>query len=127
MFSVRGATTVENDNIDEVLFNTNKLINKILETNSICKDDIISIIFTCTKDIKSTYPAQAARDIGIVHAGLLCLCEMYVEKSLEKCIRILMFVKGEISQNSVKHIFLKEAVKLRPDITENVQDFNKIY
>ena len=117
MFSVRGAITVEDDSIDEVLFNTKELIKKILEKNSICKDDIISIIFSCTKDIKSTYPAQAARDMGIVHAGLLCLAEMYVEKSMEKCIRILMFVNGEKSQYSVKHVFLKEAVKLRPDIT----------
>ena len=127
MFSVRGAITIENDNIDEVLFSTKELIKKILQMNLICKDDIISIIFSCTKDIKSAYPAQAARDIGITYAGLLCLTEMYVERSMEKCIRILMLVNGEKSQNSVKHIYLKDAVKLRPDINYNLQDFNKIY
>lgn len=124
MFSVRGAITIENDNSVEVLDGTKELLDRILKANSIIIENIVSIIFSCTRDIKSVYPAEAAREMGIKNAGLLCLQEMYVEKSMEKCIRILMLVNGEKNQEDVKHIFLREAVKLRPDI---MQDFDKIY
>jgi chorismate mutase len=124
MFSVRGAITVEIDSANEILESTKELLERIIVANSIKIEEIISIIFSCTRDIKSTYPAEAARNIGILSAGLLCLQEMYVEKSMEKCIRILMLVNGERSQKSINHIFLREAIKLRPDI---MQDFDKIY
>lgn len=124
MFSIRGAITVKNDSINEIIDSTSELLEKIISYNSIEIKDIISIIFSCTKDIKSAYPAVAARNMGIVYAGLMCLQEMDVEGSMEKCIRILMMVNGEGNQERVRHIFLRDAVKLRPDI---MQDFDKIY
>jgi chorismate mutase len=122
MFSIRGAITVENDIIQEVLDSTKELLEKIMEVNSINIEDIISITFSCTRDIRSTYPAEAARNIGIIDAGLLCLQEMYVENSLERCIRILMLVEGPKRQKSVKHIYMREAAKLRPDIVQDSED-----
>jgi chorismate mutase len=124
MYAVRGATTVENDDKEEILISTTKLIETMLQSNSIIIEDIISMLFTCTRDIKSSYPSEAARNLGITHAGLLCFQEMYVEGSMEKCIRILMLVNGEIQQKDVKHIFLNRAVSLRPDL---MQGFNSIY
>jgi chorismate mutase len=124
MFSIRGAIKIDIDNVNEVLSSTKELLEKIIAINTIKLEDIVSIIFSCTRDIKSVYPAEAARNIGIVNAGLLCLQEMYVEKSMEKCIRILMLVNGKRNQKSIKHIFLREAIKLRPEF---MQDFDKIY
>ena len=100
----------------EIINATEDLISKILEFNCIEKDDIISIVFTCTKDIESAYPGEGARNIGIVHAGILCIQEMYVKNSLEKCIRVLIYVNGEKKQNDVKHIYLKRAAQLRLDL-----------
>lgn len=116
MFAVRGATTVEYDNKEEMLASTTELIEKILESNKIKVEDIISVIFTCTRDLKSSYPSEAARNLGIIHAGLLCFQEMYVEGSMEKCIRILMHVNSEKKQSEVQHIFLNRAISLRPDL-----------
>jgi chorismate mutase len=124
MFAVRGATTVENDDKDEILSATNELVSRMLEDNNINVDDIISIIFTCTRDLKSVYPSKAVRDMGIVYAGLLCFQEMYVENSMEKCIRVLMHVNGSEAQKNVSHIFLREAINLRPDL---MQEFKKKY
>jgi chorismate mutase len=124
MYSIRGAITVNNDMRKEILESTKELLEKIITINSIDIEDIITIIFSCTSDLKSAYPAEAARNIGITSAGLLCLQEMNVENSMRKCIRILLLVNGEISQNKAKHVFLRDAVKLRPDI---MQDFDKIY
>ncbi|EYE88392.1 chorismate mutase [Fervidicella metallireducens AeB] len=116
MYSVRGAITVENDTKEEILNATEELLKHILDFNKIEIKDIISVIFSCTKDLKSVYPAEAARKMGILHASLLCLQEMFVEGSMEKCIRILMFVNENKVQSEVQHVFLKEAKKLRPDL-----------
>lgn len=118
MFSIRGATTIEFDTKEEIHGAVHELLLKIIEVNGINIDDIISIIFTCTDDLKAAYPAEEARNMGIIHAGLLCLCEMSVENSLRKCIRVLMMVNGDITQKDVKHIYLRNAIHLRRDILQ---------
>ncbi|SKA83178.1 chorismate mutase [Caloramator quimbayensis] len=116
MYCIRGATTIENDNKEDVLSCTEDLLKKIIDANDIKIENIISIIFSCTRDITSAYPAEAARNMGIVRAGLMCLQEMYVEKSLEKCIRVLMFVDKDIKQEEAKHIYINGAKDLRKDL-----------
>lgn len=116
MYSVRGATTIELDESTDVLKATEELLNYMIEKNNVNFKSIISVIFSCTRDIKSVYPAKAARDMGLVNAGLFCVQEMYVEGSLERCIRILMFVNDEKNQGDIEHIYLKGAVNLRPDL-----------
>lgn len=120
MFAVRGAITVEKDEKKYILEETEVLLKEMILKNEICIEDIVSIIFTATKDLKSAYPAEAARNIGIKYAGLLCFQEMYVENSLDKCIRVLMHVNGDKNQKDVKHIFLKRATILRPDLLKEI-------
>lgn len=117
MISIRGAATVDQDNREQILSTSSSMLSKIIESNCLMIDDIISVIFTCTKDIKSTYPAVAARQMGIVSAGLMCVNEMYVESSLEKCIRVLVLANSKLQQNEVKHIYLGKAKVLRPDLS----------
>lgn len=116
MFSVRGAITVEKDDPKEILDSAEELLAKMIEANSLIKKDIIAIIFSCTKDLRAAYPAKAARDMGIISAGLMCFQEMDVENSMEKCIRILLLSNGEREQETVRHVFLRDAVKLRLDL-----------
>ncbi len=118
MFSIRGATTVLTDNKEEVLNESKILLNEIIEKNKLEVDEIISVFFTCTKDIKSVYPAVAAREIGILQAGLMCMQEMYVENSLEKCIRVLIHADKKTPEK-IFHVYLNEARKLRPDLLED--------
>lgn len=119
MISIRGATTIKNNTAEDILSNTRFLLEKIIETNKLDIDSITAVFFSCTKDITAAYPAKAARELGITHASLMCLQEMHVEGSLNKCIRICVFYDENLGQSSVKHIYLNEAVILRPDLVEN--------
>lgn len=120
MVGIRGAITVENDIKEEVLIAVRTLLCKMIEENNIKYDDIISIIFTCTEDINSVYPAQAARELGIVYAGLLCFNEMNVVGSLRYCIRVLILANIDIPQKDVNHIYLGGASILRPDLIKKI-------
>lgn len=116
LIAIRGATTVENDTKPEVLQETKDLLLLMMSENNVLIDDIISIIFTCTKDIKSVYPAVAAREVGITAAGLMCMAELDIANSLSNCIRVMMNVNTNKVQKEAKHIYLKKAKILRPDI-----------
>jgi len=119
MISIRGAITVDEDIRQEVISSTKDLLSSIIEKNNLEIDDIVSIFFSCTNDIKSVYPAVAAREMGILNAGLMCFSEMFVEGSLKKCIRVLMLVNKYDNQKQAKHVYMKGAAVLRPDLIES--------
>lgn len=116
MIGIRGATTISHDSEEEVVKGTIELLKEILKANSLDKDKLTAIFFTCTRDIVSAYPAKAARHMGFVDIPLMCFQEMHVEGSLEKCIRVCVFYDGAINKKDVRHIYLHEAAKLRPDL-----------
>ncbi len=118
MRSIRGAITVELNDEKQILDETKKLLNTIIEKNNVNIEDIVSIFFTMTKDLDKVYPAKSARELGITEAGLFCTQELYVENSLEKCIRVLLHINSYKSQKDMKHIYLKEAKKLRLDLLD---------
>jgi monofunctional chorismate mutase len=118
MVSIRGATTIENDTAQELLSGASELLLEIINANNLKIDNIIAIFFTCTRDLTSTYPAKAARDIGITHASLMCLQEMHVVNSLEKCIRICIFYEDNITIDEIKHVYMNSATSLRPDLVK---------
>lgn len=114
-YAIRGAITVEENTSDEILENTTKLLETIIQKNQIDYSDIVSIVFTGTKDLDSQYPAVAARQLGMVDIPLFCCQEMYVKGSLEKCIRVLMHI--QVSQpKEIEHVYLNKAISLRPDL-----------
>lgn len=115
---IRGAVTVEENSKECIWENTKLMLNQIINENNINTDDIISIIFTCTRDLDTAYPAVAARELGIVDASLMCVQELYVKGSLEMCVRASVTVETEKKQKDMKHIYLKGAQKLRPDIVK---------
>ncbi|HAG03939.1 MAG TPA: cytidylate kinase [Lachnospiraceae bacterium] len=114
---IRGAITAENTK-EEILSATKELLTKIIRENAIELKDIISVFFTMTKDMDAVYPAVAARQIGIVHAALMCFDELEIKGSLTKCIRVAMTVNSELKQDEVTHVYMKGATVLRPDITQ---------
>jgi len=113
--AIRGATTAENTK-ENIIGNTRQLLEEIVKSNSLEIDQIVSILFTCTKDLNAAYPAVAAREMGITHAALMCVQEMDVVGSLPRCIRVQVTVAIDIPQKDVRHIYLKEARALRPDL-----------
>lgn len=115
--SIRGAITVEENTESCILDGTKELIRAIEKANSLDKTDVFSILFTATDDLDKAYPAKGARELGYNDAGLMCFNEMVVEGSIRKCIRIMMLCNLETEQSKVKHIYLKEAKVLRPDLS----------
>jgi len=115
---IRGATTVTNDNADEILAATKEMLEEILKQNDISDFETISSIqFSLTTDLTSVFPAVAARQLGMSDVPLICYPEIPVPGSLQKVVRALLHVNTQKSQKEIKHIYLREAVKLRPDLS----------
>jgi chorismate mutase len=114
---VRGATTVAADEPNLILQATRELLEGLLEENEKMKpEDIASAIFTVTDDLASTFPAQAARQMGWELVPMICGREIPVPNSLPRTIRVLVHWNTELPQNQIKHVYLRDAVKLRPDL-----------
>jgi len=114
---IRGATSVTADDPQQIREATQELIEQILERNQIQQfDDVISAIFTTTGDVCSAFPAEAARQIGMNLVPLLCAQEIPVPGSMPLCIRVMLHVNSDRSPADIKHVYLREAEKLRPDM-----------
>jgi chorismate mutase len=114
---IRGATTVSADEPDLILQATRELLEAILDANFAMKpEDVASAIFTVTDDLDSTFPAQAARQMGWELVPMLCSREIPVPDSLPHVIRVLVHWNTDVLQSDVTHVYLREAVKLRPDL-----------
>ena len=114
---IRGAITVAADDPDLVLQATRELLEEILAENAgMQPEDIASAIFTVTDDLTSTFPAQAARQMGWDMVPMLCAREIPVPSSLPRVIRVLVHWNTEVPQSEIKHVYLRDAVKLRPDL-----------
>ncbi len=113
--AIRGAITVAENSREEILKQTRRLLSEIMQRNRLEMEDIISIIFTATKDLDAVYPAVAARELGMTSIPLSCCQEMYVAGSLEKCIRVLFHIQLQ-EKRSLKPVYLEKAVRLRPDL-----------
>ncbi|OCT12669.1 chorismate mutase [Paenibacillus pectinilyticus] len=116
---IRGATTVEQNNADEILAATSELLQAIVEANDFHPEDIGSVFITVTEDITATFPARAIRTlIGWELVPLMCSLEVPVENALPKCIRLMVQVNTTKTQAEINHVYLKEAKALRPDIVK---------
>lgn len=114
---IRGAIDVSNDQPDEILSATRELLETILLANpSLKTPDVASVLFTVTEDIRSVFPAQAARQSGWGEVPLICGLEIPVPGSLPRCIRVLLHWNTELSQADVHHVYLRGAAALRPDL-----------
>ena len=114
---IRGATTVPADDPDLILDATRELLEEILyENDTMRPEDIASAFFTVTDDLASTFPAQAAREMGWELVPMLCAREIPVPDSLPRVIRVLVHWNTEVPQSEITHVYLREAVKLRPDL-----------
>ena len=114
---IRGAITVEADQPDLILEATRELLDAICAANQGMKpEDIASALFTVTDDLASEFPAKAARVMGWNYVPLVCAKEIPVKGSLPKVIRVLVHWNTETPQNKIVHVYLRGAVKLRPDL-----------
>ncbi len=115
---VRGATTVENNTRDEILTATRQLFALMIRLNGIEPEMAASAMFSVTTDLNAEFPALAARQLGWLEVPLLCTYEIDVPGSLKKCIRILVNWNTDKPQRDIKHVYIKDAVRLRPDLSK---------
>ena len=114
---IRGAITVAADEPDLILEATRELLTAILESNEgMYPEDIASALFTVTDDLVSTFPAEGARQIGWGLVPMMCAREIPVPNSLPRVIRVLIQWNTDVPQNEITHVYLCDAVKLRPDL-----------
>lgn len=114
--ALRGATTVERDDPDEIAAATRELLSAIVDRNALRVSDVVSAFFTMTTDLTSDVPARAARELGWADVPLLCTIEMPVANALARCIRVLVHVETARSRASMRHVYLRGAGNLRPDL-----------
>ena len=114
---IRGATTVTADEPELILQATRELLEEILAENDEMKpEDVASVVFTVTDDLNSTFPAQGARQMGWGLVPMMCAREIPVPGSLRRVIRVLVHWNTDVPQNKITHVYLRDAVKLRPDL-----------
>ena len=114
---IRGATSVTENTREAILEATAELLDAVVRANDINRDHVASAFFTTTPDLNAEYPAVAARAAGWTNVPLLCGHEMNVPGGLPRCLRLLMHVNTDRSLSEINHVYLREAVRLRPDLT----------
>ncbi|HEY4685391.1 MAG TPA: chorismate mutase [Dehalococcoidia bacterium] len=115
---IRGATTVESNSREAILAATRELLDEMVRANAVRKDDVASAYFTTTPDLDAEFPAVAARGVGWSNVALMCGHEMDVPGSLRMCLRILLHVNTERTQDEICHVYLRGAAVLRPDLAQ---------
>lgn len=112
---IRGATTVEHNERDEILAATTELLQLLISHNELRAADVASAIFTMTADLDAEFPALAARKLGWSDVALMCMREIPVPGSLPRCIRVLLHVNTEREAGEIHHVYIHGAVNLRPE------------
>lgn len=113
--AIRGATTVDEDDASVIRAATAELLRRIVALNGLRPDDIISALFTVTPDLRSAFPAHAARELGWTDVALLCTMEIPVPGAIARCIRVLLHVDTGTPRKRLRHVYLRGARSLRPE------------
>lgn len=116
---IRGATTVTQNNEQEMLAATEEMLAAMIISNQVQAEDVAQVLITVTDDLNATFPAKVLRSFdGWSYVPVMCAKEISVPGSLPKCIRVMMTVHTKKAQKDIQHIYLNEAVILRPDLSE---------
>lgn len=114
---LRGATITEQNEPQAILDATQELLAALLQANpGLRLEDLACAVFTMTADLNAAYPAEAARRMGWSAVPMLCAQEIPVPGSLPACIRVLLQWNTDLPQQAVRHVYLGEAARLRPDL-----------
>ncbi|TET76464.1 MAG: chorismate mutase [Dehalococcoidia bacterium] len=114
---IRGATTVDNNTVDDILRESKELLQEMIDANGIKPEDVACAMFTTTSDLNAAFPATAARQLGWTDLPLLCYKEIDVPGSLQRCLRIMILYNTEKSADEIVHVYVKGASDLRSDLS----------
>ncbi|GHA11236.1 chorismate mutase [Streptomyces echinoruber] len=116
--AVRGAVQLERDDAGHMDEQVGALLTAVLERNGLTTDDLISIWFTATPDLRSDFPAAAARKLGITDVPLICAQELDVVGAMPRVVRLLAHVETDRPRSEINHVYLGAAAALRKDIAQ---------
>jgi chorismate mutase len=114
--AARGAIVVGEDEAEVLLEATSRLLETMLDRNAIPREELVSILFTVTDDLRSAFPAEGARRIGLGRVPLLCAREIPVAGSMPSVVRVLMHFHSDAAMDEVEHVYLDGAEILRDDL-----------
>lgn len=114
---IRGATTATSnteESIKEVVY---ELLDDIEKHNHFDPTEIVSVIFSVTKDLNVIFPAAIARKRSRQwkYVPLLDVQHMDVETDIPMCIRVLIWINTDKSQRDIHHSYLRAASELRKE------------
>ncbi|MBU3691904.1 MAG: chorismate mutase [Candidatus Nanopelagicaceae bacterium] len=116
--AIRGAIQIDVDSQQEMRSAVIELMTTLMSKNDLTAEDLVSVIFTCTPDLVSDFPAASAREMGLGAVPLLCAVEMNVPGSLPRTIRTLVHCQSQLAREQISHVYLRGAVALRRDIAQ---------
>ncbi|MFC5733633.1 chorismate mutase [Cytobacillus gottheilii] len=120
---IRGATTVDEDSEKLILEETEILLKEIIKENKLEAEQVASVLFSVTEDLTACFPAKAMRAIdGWKYVPVMCTREIPVPESLSLCVRVMMHVNTDRSQQEINHVYLRNAISLRPDLAETEKE-----
>jgi chorismate mutase len=114
--ALRGATTIEVDEVEHLTTRMVELFEQLFERNEIDHDDVVSILFTATDDIRCTFPATAARTYGLGDVPLICARELDVEGGTPLAVRVMLHLETDRARDELHHVYLHGAANLRDDL-----------
>lgn len=114
--AIRGAITVSHDDADTIRDAVLELLAEVRRANRFADEEVISAIFTATSDLTAAFPAETARRAGWSGVPLLCLQEIAVRGGMPRCLRVLIHVQRDWRGGAPRHVYLRDAVTLRPDL-----------
>jgi chorismate mutase len=117
--AVRGATTVASDDPELIRKATEELLDELLGANALDSDHVVSALFTVTPDLCSEFAAQSARRAGWDDVPMICAQEADIDGALPRCIRVLLHVHTARARSEMRHVYLREAITLRPDLAQD--------
>ncbi len=121
MRGIRGAVCATANTREAVFEATRILLTRLLEANQIDVERIASIFLTATPDLTADYPAYVAREMGMDRVPLMCATEIDVPGALPRVIRILIHYDTDKGQREIRHLYLGETARFRPDLAGGIE------
>ena len=116
--AARGAICVQENNAGAIRSSVVKLVARLVKVNGLSEEDIISVLFSQTKDLTEANPASALREIGFTEVPLFCSQEPDYRNSMSSVIRVLI-TYNTAEKRKVVPVYLDGAEALRSDIFES--------
>ncbi|MFA5569833.1 MAG: chorismate mutase [Sphaerochaetaceae bacterium] len=116
LYAFRGAIDVASDDEQLIVEAVKELYDTFLSRNEVTTDDMVSINFTVTSDLRTLNPATALRrSFTHLQVPLFCMAEAEIDHMMERTIRVMIYFYAKEGYK-VKHAYLGTSGQLRPDL-----------